>query len=71
MIFTQLGFARDLVMSGPYRTLRNAGRWVLDHIERFPIPIEEISCAQVFGHPDAAEESSTAAAKRAPNFQDF
>jgi hypothetical protein len=71
MTFTQLGVARDLVMSGLYRAFRDAGRWVLDHIERFPIPIEEVSCAQAFGHPDAAEKSSTATAKRALNFQDF
>jgi len=71
MTFTQLDAARDLVMSGLYRAFSAPGRWVLDQIERFPIPIEEISCAQAFGDPDAADKSSTAAAKRAVNFQDF
>ena len=71
MTFMQLGAARDLVMSGLYRALSDPGRWVLDQIERFPLPIEEIFCAQAFGDPDAVEKSSMVAARRAVNFQDF
>jgi hypothetical protein len=53
------------------QAFRGAIRWILGRVESFPVPIEEVSCVQAFGHPDAVKAASGTPAPRAVKFRGF
>jgi hypothetical protein len=48
-----------------------AGRWLLECIESFPIPIEEALWVHAYGYPDVVKGVSAPRTKRVPKFQEF
>lgn len=59
------------VITSSYWAFRRIFRWMMDQVERFPVPIEEVSCVQAFGHPDAVKAASATPAPRAVKFRSF
>jgi hypothetical protein len=44
---------------------------MMGRVESFPVPIEEVSCVQAFGHPDAVKAAFGTPAPRAVKFRGF
>jgi hypothetical protein len=59
------------MISSLFQAFRGAVRWVLGRLESFPLPIEDVSCVQAFGHPDAVKAAFGTPAPRAVKFRGF
>ena len=59
------------MISSLFQAFRRAFRWMVGRVESFPVPIEEVSCVQAFGHPDAVTAASGTPAPRAVKFRGF
>jgi len=59
------------MITSSFQAFRRAVRWALGRVGSFPVPIEEVSCVQAFGHPDAVKAASGTPAPRAVKFRGF
>jgi hypothetical protein len=59
------------MMGSLFQAFRRAFRWMMGRVESFPVPIEEVSCVQAFGHPDAVKAAFGTPAPRAVKFREF
>ena len=59
------------MISSSFQAFRRAIRWMMSRVESFPVPIEDVSCVQALGHPDAVRAAYGIPAPRAVKFRGF